>query len=320
MNAEDIVATACRSFERVTGLDADYETHGGAADVQLGPAARMRVRPAASVTPANVARVSAEAGPGELVVAERVTPRAAEMLRERGVAFLDRAGNVFVQAPELFVFVSGRGAGSPSAPGARVRAFRPKGLQVVFALLCRPGLLEASYRDIAQCAGVALGTVTGVLRDLERLGYVRHAGKKRAWLNRQGLQQDWAQGFQRELRPRLHPRRYRVASSDWWRHVDPHAHGFRLGGEAAAAWLTGYIEPGEVTLYGNGDFHSLAREIRPVRDDAGDLEVLDAFWQCEYEPDLGPVVPPLLIYADLLASPADRVRETADVVREQYLA
>jgi hypothetical protein len=319
MDGNALLAEACRSFERVTGVEAACRDRGDTTAIRLGAAPPMPVRFVDSVTPDNVDAVIDAAGHGELLVAERVSPRAAEVLRARGVAFLDRAGNAFIQAPELFLFVTGRGAAPRRVTPSQARAFRPKGLQVVFALLCREGLLDAAYREIADCSGVALGTVTGVMRDLEQLGYVRHAGKKRVWLNRAALQDDWAKAYQRELRPRLQPRRYRVAATDWWREVDVLAHGFRLGGEAAAARLTGYLEPGEVTLYGDGDFRALARLIRPERDDAGNLEVLPSFWQFTLEPDLGPVVPPLLVYADLLASPADRVREVAGLVREQYL-
>lgn len=319
MNEGDLLA-ACGLLERLTGLGIRCEVEGETPAVCLGPVGPLRVRRVASVTPGNVEEVIAEAGPGEeIIFADRVTPRAAERLREQGIAFLDHAGNAFVHDAGVFLFVCGRSDVARSTSGTRARAFRPKGLRVVFALLCRPGLLDASYRQIAGRSGVALGTVTGVMSDLERLGYIHHGDNGRAWANRAGLQHDWAKAYQRELRPRLNAHRYRVATNDWWRTVDPAAYGFRLGGEAGAAWLTDYIEPGEVSLYGNGDFKSLAREIRPVRDDAGNLEVLEAFWPFDCEPESGPVVPPLLVYADLLASPADRVREVADIIWDKFL-
>jgi len=320
MDQNESLTAALRAFEQVTGLEAEPSAEVGEPAVRLGGAAPLRVRRVGVVTPASLERALAGHRRGELLLADRVTPRAAEVLRERGVPFLDRAGNVFVQAPSMFVYVCGRDAATRRRAVAGAQAFRPKGLRVVFALLCRPDSLDASYRDLARDAGVALGTVTGVIRDLERLGYIRQRGRERRWENRIGLQQEWTRAFPRELRPRLGARRYRVERPDWWRDTDPRRFGFRLGGEAAAAWMTGDLEPGVVTLYGAGDFQALAATIRPVRDEGGNLEVLDAFWHFEQAPDPGPIVPPLLVYADLLASSADRVREAAERVREQFIA
>lgn len=320
MEQDEAVATALRTFQQVTGLEAVQRAEGDGTVVRLGEAGPLRVRRAGVVVPGDVDRTLAGYERGDLLLADRVTPRAAEALRDRDVPFLDRAGNVFVRTSSTFVYVCGRDTAGRQRAVAGAQAFRPKGLRVVFALLCRADGLDASYRELAHDAGVALGTVTGVMRDLERLGYLRQRGRKRHWENRAGLQQEWARVFPRELRPRLEARRYRVDRVDWWRATDPRRFGFRLGAEAAAAWMTGILEPGEVTLYGSGDFDGLAADIRPIRDEAGNLEVLDAFWHFEQAPDPGPIVPPLLVYADLLASAADRAREVAHEFREQFVA
>jgi hypothetical protein len=39
-------------------------------------------------------------------------------------------------------------------------------------VLCRPQLAEGTYRDIARAAGVALGAVGPVVRDLETRGFL----------------------------------------------------------------------------------------------------------------------------------------------------
>jgi len=56
---------------------------------------------------------------------------------------------------------------------------------VVFALLCRPDLVAAPYRKIAEAAGVALGAVTPVFRDLGRLGFLRVTKARGRRLERQ---------------------------------------------------------------------------------------------------------------------------------------
>ncbi len=52
---------------------------------------------------------------------------------------------------------------------------------MVFALLCRPELLNAPYREIVDAAGVALGAVGWVYFDLQARGYVAAGKKKGTW-------------------------------------------------------------------------------------------------------------------------------------------
>jgi len=96
-----------------------------------------------------------------------------------------------------------------------------------------------------------------------------------------------------------------------------------LGQEPAAALLTRHLRPQIITVYGDTHFETLARKIHPVKDDHGNLEVLQKFWKfkpTEQRVEDYPVVPPLLIYADLVATGDARNLETAKLIREQYLA
>ena len=132
----------------------------------------------------------------------------------------------------------------------------------------------------------------------------------------------WVEAYPRELRPRLRPRRFRVETIDWWKTEDFGRLGMWLGGEPAAAVLTQYLRPQTVTLYGDAGLRELAARVRPVKDENGNLEVLDPFWEFEPEQPLPGrhLVPPLLVYADLVATADERNLETAEMVRERYLA
>ena len=318
MESSKTLEQALAALERTAGLVAEQEADGPVPKIRVAGTV-YRVRLTGALSPRNLEELVTDTAPGELLVAERITPKAAETLRERRIPFLDQAGNAFLQGPELYVFVSGQGRPARRSTGPQIRVFRPKGLQVVFALLCRDGLINASYREIAEYAQVALGTVTGAIQDLDVLGYIRVGRSGRHWIDRQGLAEDWAKGFQRELRPRLNARRYRIENPEWWQDLDPREYGFWLGGEAGAARLTGYLQPEQATLYGRGDFKALANNIRPVKDETGNLEVLDSFWAPEAAEGWGPLVHPLLLYADLVNDPADRLQEVAARIREGFL-
>ena len=88
---------------------------------------------------------------------------------------------------------------------------------MIFALLCLPDLIKAPYREIAMKAGVALGTVTNVMKDLKQFNYLYRSNKQGLVLtNQQKLIDQWVEAYPRELRPLLKPQRFRVEFPDWW--------------------------------------------------------------------------------------------------------
>jgi hypothetical protein len=169
---------------------------------------------------------------------------------------------------------------------------------------------------------VALGTVNRVYVDLRRLEYLRETkAHGRNIENRGRLLVKWVEAYANELRPKLKPRRFRVANPDWWKSEDLAALEMWLGGEPAAAVLTRHLRPEIVTIYGDTHFATLAKQAQALKDDHGQLEILHKFWNFE-TPRLNqkyPIVPPLLIYADLVATADARNLETAHIIRERFL-
>lgn len=331
-----LLKRALRAFVQLTGIDAKAETfelrlpYGRHADARImfeDPLPPYLAEINGELTPARLGPVLAQmhALPRPcLLVAPYVTPPMAERLRGAGVQFLDTAGNAYLEQeqPRFFVFVTGRKSEEPAPAERPIKAFRAAGLKVIFPLLCRPVALQATYREIADMAGVALGTVAQTMADLKRLGLLR---KTRAGghvlRERQKLIDMWVDAYARELRPRLKPRRYRVEDPDWWKKKNAIPPGMWLGGEAGGALLTKYLRPEVVTIYGEEAFRKLAREIRPAKDEYGNLELLETFWGFEPE-EVVPgyrIVPPLLVYADLVITADARNLETAKMIKEEYL-
>lgn len=327
-----ILREALDAFEAVTAMPAIAVTEHvrlpeGVADavIELAGGKRLIVEIKRILTPATLGQAAAQLArfrkPGVLVTGY-VTPPMAERLKELDVAFIDTAGNAYLRLPNLLIYVTGRKPHAPTPRETRVRALRPTGLRVIFALLCRPDLVNAPYRDIAEAAGVALGTVNWVFYDLRRLGYIRETkARGRIYENRLGLIDKWVEAYLRELRPKLKPRRYRVTNADWWKKEDLGALDMWLGGEPAAAILTKHLRPEVVTVYGDTHFATLARTVRALKDEHGNLDVLQKFWNFEIQrtDKRYPTVPPLLIYADLVATADARNLETAQIIRERFL-
>ena len=92
------------------------------------------------------------------------------------------------------------------------------------------------------------------------------------------------------------------------------------GGEPAASLLTNYLSPEQFTLYTNDSWQGLIQDLKLVPDESGNIEVLKMFWN---ENDIYRekyIVPPLLIYADLIGSHIGRNIETAKMILENELS
>ena len=269
------------------------------------------------------AKADAAAYPG-LLVAPYVSQALAASCRALRLPFIDEAGNAYIEAPGLFVYVTGQRRPVQAVATPNYRSLTTAGLKIIFALLHQPGLLTQSYREVAQAAGVALGTVGEVLADLERRGFlVQDATGPRRWLARERLQEEWVVHYPIKLRPKLAARRFTAAATDWWRTADVKQFQACWGGEVAAAKLTDYLKPACLCLYLAGplDRLILANRLRP--DPQGEIEILDVFWNTtgvQPAPANADCAPPLVVIADLMASFDARNMEAAGLIRERYLA
>jgi hypothetical protein len=92
------------------------------------------------------------------------------------------------------------------------------------------------------------------------------------------------------------------------------------GGEVAAAKVNKHLKPEKVIIYAHEIPGKLIIENKLRKATAGDIEILKPFWKFYHEfIDLG-IVPPLLVYADLMATGDDRNIETAGIIYDKYLA
>ena len=120
--------------------------------------------------------------------------------------FIDTAGNAYLRVRGLYVFVRGERSQGPAATARGTRGGgTATALRVVFAILCKPELLNAPYRDIVAAAHVALGAVGWVFFDLHGRGYVMGGTQTRdRHLVEPGrLIEEWVATYPSRLRPKL---------------------------------------------------------------------------------------------------------------------
>jgi hypothetical protein len=338
MEFPDLLARVCAAFQQRAGKQATLRARPATPE---NPVATLVFRPKAAkvdriylalpvpaIDVTTIARLVRDRNPAErtIVIAHFVAVDLAMRLKEAGIAFLDAAGNAYLAEPGFFLFVAGcpppPGLEIP-APARRPRLFKATGLKLLFVLLARPEYLNRPYRDIADAAGVALGTVAWLMGDMKEMGYLLNLGRDGKRLRqREKLIDEWAGAYARELVPRHEVRRFRAENPDWWQTADLGPLGALWGGDVAADRLTGYLKPGEITVYAKGTPGPLLQAQRMRADPQGDVTVIEEFWNF---PARGveaqnAIVPPLLVYADLMATGDPRAVETAGLIHEKYLA
>jgi hypothetical protein len=265
--------------------------------------------------------------PPALLVTDYVTPALADELKARHIQFLDTAGNAYLEQGPLLVWVKGQKRATKPATQTAGRAFQPTGLQVLFTLLCNPQAVNRPYRELAEMAGVAHGTVGYVVPDLQQLGYVRdlkgQRGTRRLF-ELERLLDEWATTYARVLRPRTLLGRYYVPTLEGWKDWAPAEHDALWGGEPAAALLTDYLRPGVLTIYADKLPGLLAARHRFMKEPGPGhvavVEVRKRFWNFPVDPEHKTLVPTVLVYADLLATGDARCIETAKQIHDDHVA
>lgn len=289
------------------------------AKIQLLPEVKGRITPTDVLLPL----VKGNRPEGFILVTRQVTETIADKLKKNGIQFMDEAGNAYINHPPVYIYIKGNKNPAPTKVPVIGRAFKQTGLRVLYTLLCNPGLENHPYRTIAEKAGVALGMVNWIMRELKELGFLLEKGEGRRreirLINKERLLERWITTYPEQLRPRLILGRFR-GTAGWWKDAKLDPAQAEWGGEAAAAKLTGYLNPQEITVYvdkENPGVVLIPHKLKPDVD--GEVELLRRFWRPGAVPPHRGMVHPLLVYADLMGTGNQRNIETARMIYEQYI-
>jgi len=329
---DNIIEEALTVFEKTTGLEMNLQTEylnntkypdGLIQIVRQNDKWHFAVKVKARVTRATAGLGKLEPLNREekmLMVTEYVTPPIADLLKELNIFFIDTAGNAYINEPGLYVFIKGNKPQLTLKTKTQKRLFKPSGLRVVFALLNHPEMINKPYRDMAKAADVALGTIGWLVKDLKETGFCIEIGKRnRKLMNLETLFKRWVEAYPEQLRPKLIKERFETINPNWWKEIDLKAYGAYWGGEVAAANLTGYLKPAKATIYTNEPIGELVLKNRLRKAEQGNVEILTLFWNFTYELADRDIVPPILVYADLMATGDHRNIETAAIIYEKYI-
>jgi len=256
-----------------------------------------------------------------IVIADFISKNATEALKEIGINYIDTAGNAFIKHKDLVFLIEGQKKENKERTN-QPRAFQEAGLKILFHLLSNSEHLQDTYRTIAEKADVSLGSVSHVMAELEELNFLLKTKDKRILKNKKELLERWIVEYNAILRPRIIRKRMRFINADDvrnWRTINIHNDKGAIlwGGEPGGALLTENLRPEKFTVFTDLELAEVAKTLRLVPDQKGEVEVLQKFWNTDFENTN--VAPTLLVYADLISSGFGRNIETAKQIGEHEL-
>ncbi|MGH8545661.1 MAG: type IV toxin-antitoxin system AbiEi family antitoxin [Gammaproteobacteria bacterium] len=267
-----------------------------------------------------------------LLLSDYISPGLAERLIRARVNFADAAGNVYLHwPPKLHIQIQGaKPKQLAEAKGERLS--QPSGLKVLYALLTQAPGNWGAYRDIAKAAGVALGSVAWVIRELKEKGYLVQKGHDE-WrlIHKSKLLDLWVGGYGTRLRPSLIIGRYQPPEADLERalqvlrgELEIKQIALALTGGFAADILTRHFRGEQLSFFAQDWSSDVAKRLKWLPSEHGRVTALRKFsplvaFNLE-SPNLQPVAHPLLVYAELMFQGRERELETAGILYDRYLS
>lgn len=335
MEHPEIIEQALQQFGHITGakmqlLPAKKKEQDGVIELRMqGKTTRFLAEVKNELRATDLPGIYKEAGKHPdnwLLICQYIPRPVKEELKKIGFNYLEAAGNCFIHKDGLLFFINDQIV-TPYRRAKEGPLWKQAGLKLIFAILVNPGLLNGTYRQMAQAANIALGAIGPMLEELKQEGFIREgvkAGEPFLFLDHKNeLINKWVGLFQVVMKPKLEQGRFRFLdekAQHFWAVLN--RENFYWGGEPAGNLLTGYLKPQLFTIYTALPKTQIMKQLKLVPDPNGPLTIMQLFWDETTIQDKTTeqnIVPPLLAYAELTTSLDSRNRETAERIKKQYL-
>ncbi|QLE54681.1 type IV toxin-antitoxin system AbiEi family antitoxin [Nostoc sp. TCL26-01] len=271
-------------------------------------------------------------GQRPLLVTHNLSSLVVEQLLEKNIEFIDIEGNIYLNSPEIYIVVRNQVSRNNTHKSLEIT---PATLQVMYALLKQPKFIsiERDFDEkIADIAGVTPKTVKNTLKKLQELDYIRHKHGGYEIIDYVKLLERWELGYSEKLRAKLllgtfspiGKRNFSEVETDLKKYAD--VYGYLIGGELAASIITEYIRPISATLHlnKNVDERQIVVNLKLKPDAEGNVVLLqsignDNYQKNDFKASKDNLVNPLLIHAELVWTGNSRLKETAQIIYEQYI-
>lgn len=261
-----------------------------------------------------------------LLVSHYISPKLAAKLKDNHIEYADCAGNLLLNQLPLYIHIGGQ-KHAPKPPGVD-RLFRTAGLKLIYLLLRNRQAATATYRMLADDAGIALGAIGSLFSELEKRGSIIPDEQGfRSLQHIEELLQRWQLGYVETLRPRLFLQRCRQTAGfridqipDQLQELN-NGREVLIGGELGASLMTSGFMPTSAILYLAPEIQlKTMLQLHLTPDDNGEVTLIQPFGrQCHWtglQPDGITLADPLLTFAELKGGSTNDV---AEKLYRQYL-
>ena len=246
-----------------------------------------------------------------LLILQSIYPKLLKEFSQNGINCIDASGNCMIKMEGLIIHIEKKKAYTEKDSALSLtknRLFQEAGLKIIFRLLDDPAWANLSYRNMQDSAMVSIGSISIIMKELIKSGYILKTKNGKFIKKRKELLERWVIAYNDVLKPNLFMKRMSfkdMQTKNKWKDIQLPP-GFYWGGEAAAHLHDGYLFPESYTLYGE-TFGTLVKAgFRP--DDNGEIIVYKKFWDFIRTEETTPL---LLTYADLMGSGNSRNIEAA---------
>jgi hypothetical protein len=266
-----------------------------------------------------------------LLIANHLSDSVVKELFRRGIQFIDANGNIYLNSPEMYVVTRSQ---VPIGNRIRDREIDSKTLSVMYFLL--EYWLSSQAVDIgkiAKGAGVSKKFVVDILEKLSDLGYCKKKEGSYEIVDFTKLLERWELGYSEQLRSKLFIESYSPIKEEQFLDVSNRilkARGqetgsmYLVGGELAASRKISHLRPIGATLHLQAglDSNLLAVNLKLKPNPEGTIIFLqdDRHWDAVTSAEKKTLIAsPLLIHTELVQSSDSRLRETAQMIYEEYI-
>ncbi|MGW6422695.1 type IV toxin-antitoxin system AbiEi family antitoxin [Nocardia sp. NPDC055053] len=252
-----------------------------------------------------------------LVAGPYISSRTAEALRAARIDYIDNAGNAHLDFGPVLIDIRGRPDLTPQRGRrpADANLFSARRMQVLFVLLAWPDLVNRPVRMIADTAGTSVGITQSTLEIMKKSDYVIGRSLHR----RDELIDLWAAAYRGTVIPKIRETSFAGDIASW----SPPP-GWQVSGESAIETIR---QPQTLTIYVKNFDPIEAVQNGWHKSDDPNIEIRRKFWDAppwatapeQYGAFTESAAPPLMVYADLLASREPRQSDVAAALRRDQL-
>lgn len=251
----------------------------------------------------------------KILIAQYIPSPVKNELKKNHINYLEATGNCLIQLDHLFLFVNDRKI-APVRKTREGKLWNKTGLRFVFSILTNDNFLKMTLREQAATSGIALGNLTGLREEIhDFLNPGEHTIKNGAF---DVLLERWGLNYSYSLKPTLITGKFRCLNPktlDKWKNLTMPKNTW-WGGENAGAIITNYLKPKQFTIY-TRNTKQLVIDWKLVPDENGNIELYEPFWPAATDYMNQNEVNPVIAWAELNFELDQRLRETADRIKEK---